>query len=57
MKMHARLSLKTENDGVIDGLEWFLCLQDTGRWRFKPRGLNITWSSTEGYWTMPEKGY
>uniref|UniRef100_A0A2K1YCG8 Protein PHLOEM PROTEIN 2-LIKE A9-like n=1 Tax=Populus trichocarpa TaxID=3694 RepID=A0A2K1YCG8_POPTR len=56
MKMHARLSLKTENDGVIDGLEWFLCLQDTGRWRFKPRGLNITWSSNEHYWTMPEKG-
>ncbi|XP_011001325.1 PREDICTED: protein PHLOEM PROTEIN 2-LIKE A9-like [Populus euphratica] len=30
--------------------------EDTGRWRFKPRGLHITWSSDEGYWTMPEKG-
>ncbi|KAL9373019.1 hypothetical protein Peur_035263 [Populus x canadensis] len=30
--------------------------EDTGRWRFTPRSLNITWSSTEGYWTMPEKG-
>ncbi|KAI5569753.1 hypothetical protein BDE02_12G098100 [Populus trichocarpa] len=30
--------------------------EDTGRWRFKPRGLHITWSSNEGYWTMPEKG-
>ena len=55
--MHARLSLKTENDGVIDWLEWFLCSQHTGRWRFKPRGLTITWGSNEGYWKMPEKGY
>ncbi|KAG6753374.1 hypothetical protein POTOM_043441 [Populus tomentosa] len=30
--------------------------EDTSRWRFKPRGLNITWSATEGYWKMPEKG-
>ncbi|KAG6754360.1 hypothetical protein NC652_030097 [Populus alba x Populus x berolinensis] len=30
--------------------------EDTGRWRFKPRGLHITWSSNPGYWKMPEKG-
>ncbi|KAJ6882756.1 LOW QUALITY PROTEIN: hypothetical protein NC651_029134 [Populus alba x Populus x berolinensis] len=31
--------------------------KDTGRWRFKPRGLTITWGSNEGYWKMPEKGW
>ncbi|KAG6753373.1 hypothetical protein POTOM_043440 [Populus tomentosa] len=30
--------------------------EHTGRWRFKPRGLHITWSSNPDYWTMPEKG-
>ncbi|KAL3570114.1 hypothetical protein D5086_027363 [Populus alba] len=30
--------------------------KDEGRWRFKPRGLHITWSSNSSYWKMPEKG-
>ncbi|CAK7336956.1 unnamed protein product [Dovyalis caffra] len=30
--------------------------KDNCRWRFKPRGLHITWSSDRRYWKMPEKG-
>lgn len=47
----------SENEVVNGELELFLCLQDEGRWRFKPRGLHITWSSNSSYWKMPEKGY